>query len=98
MWNFLLFLILPPKTLIGPITGGAHNISNSILNFYIRAYLFPVFYFITNIIFLFRFKKLILATELLKQNIFKKTIKKSSFNFVNLYFNLKKIKNKKKNR
>ena len=96
MWNFLLFLILPPKTLIGPITGGAHNVSNSILNFYIRAFFFPVFYFITNIIFLFRFKKLIFSTELLKQYIFKKTIKKSLFNFVYLFFNLKKIKNKKK--
>jgi hypothetical protein len=96
MWNFLLFLILPPKTLIGPITGGAHNISNSILNFYIRAFLFPVFYFITNIILLFRFKKLIFATELLKKKIFKKTIKKSLFNFVYLFFKIKKIKNKKK--
>ena len=96
MWNFLLFLILPPKTLIGPITGGAHNVSNSILNFHIRTFLFPVFYFITNIIFLFRFKKLIFATELLKRNIFKKTIKKSLFNFVYLFFKLKKKKNKKK--
>ena len=96
MWNFLLFLILPPKTLIGPITGGAHNVSNSILNFHIRTFLFPVFYFITNIIFLFRFKKLIFATELLKRNIFKKTIEKSLFNFVYLFFKLKKKKNKKK--
>jgi hypothetical protein len=96
MWNFLLFLILPPKTLIGPITGGAHNISNSILNFHIRTFLFPVFYFITNIIFVFRFKKLIFATELLKQNIFKKTIKKSLFNFVYLFFKLKKKKKNKK--
>ena len=22
-WNFLIFLLLPPKTIIGPITGGA---------------------------------------------------------------------------
>ena len=33
MWNFLVFLILPPSTLLGPITGGAHNVTNSILNF-----------------------------------------------------------------
>ena len=98
MWNFLFFLILPPTTLIGPITGGAHNVSSSILNFYVRAFLFPVFYFITNIIFLFRFKKKIFATELLKQNIFKNTVKKSLFNFVYLFFKLKKINNKKKNR
>ncbi len=96
MWNFLIFLILPPKTLIGPITGGACNISNSITNYYIRALLFPIFYFITNIIFLFRFKKLLFATELLKKNIFKKITKKSLFNFVYLFFNLKKIKYKKK--
>ena len=96
MWNFLIFLILPPKTLIGPITGGAYNISNSIANYYIRTLLFPIFYFIANIIFLFRFKKLLFATELLKKYIFKTTINKSLFNFVYLFFNLKKIENKKK--
>ena len=96
MWNFLVFLILPPATLLGPITGGAHNVANSILNYYIRAFLFPIFYLVTNIIFLFRFNKLIFATELLKKKIFKKTIKKSLFNFVYLFFNFEKNKNKKK--
>jgi hypothetical protein len=96
MWNFLVFLILPPTTLLGPITGGAYNVTNSILNYYIRAFLFPIFYFITNIIFLFRFNKLIFATELLKKNIFKKSIKKSLFNFVYLFFKFQKKTNKKK--
>ena len=96
MWNFLVFLILPPTTLLGPITGGAYNVTNSILNYYIRAFLFPIFYFITNVIFLFRFNKLIFATELLKKNMFKKTIKKSLFNFVYLFFKFQKKTNKKK--
>jgi len=96
MWNFLIFLIIPPTTLLGPITGGAHNVTNSTLNFYIRAVLFPFFYFITNIIFLFRFKKLIFATELLKKIILKKSIKKSLFNFVYLFFKFQRKKNKKK--
>jgi len=96
MWNFLVFLTLPPATLLGPITGGAHNVTNSILNYYIRAFLFPIFYIITNIIFLFRFKKLIFATELLKKNIIRKSIKKSLFNFVYLFFKFQKKKDKKK--
>ena len=23
LWNFLIFILLPPKTLLGPITGGS---------------------------------------------------------------------------
>ena len=85
-WNFLIFLLLPPKTLIGPITGGANNLSSSKIESGFRNLLFPIFYIFTNIIILFRYKKILFATDLLKNKIFKYNQKKSTFNFVYLFF------------
>lgn len=95
LWNFIIFLVLPPKTLLGPITGGANILSNSMVDKFIRKFFFPIFYNISNIIFLFRFKKLIFSTELLKKKIFRRNVKKSIFNFVYVFFeNNKKTKKK----
>ncbi len=95
MWNFLIFLLLPPKTIIGPITGGA-NYSNSIgLNFLVRSLIFPIFYKISELIILIRFKNIIFSTDLLKKYLFRKTIIKSKFNFVLKFFKIKKNKQKK---
>ena len=93
LWNFLIFLLLPPNSNIGPITGGAKFIKNSSL---IREYLFPFFYKISEIIAIKRNFDLIFSTDLLKEYLEKKTIKKSSFNFIVKKFNYKKkrIKNK----
>ena len=64
-WNFLIFLLLPPKTLIGPITGGAHFKKTN--NFYlIRKYFFPLFYKISEIIVNYRNYNLVFSTDLLK--------------------------------
>jgi hypothetical protein len=90
LWNFLIFLLLPPKTIIGPVTGGAYYRSSII-----RKYIFPILYSISQIIIYFRFNHINFATSLLKKNLFFFIKKKSGFNFV-LYALKKKIKNKKK--
>lgn len=91
LWNFLIFLLLPPKTKIGPITGGAYFKSNII-----RKFFFPILYSISQIIIYYRFNHINFATDLLKKHLFFFIKKKSSFNFI-LYALKKKIKNKKKN-
>ena len=93
LWNFLIFLLLPPNSYIGPITGGANYTKNSSI---IRNFLFPIFYKISEKIVIFRNFDLIFSTDLLKKFLNKKTIKKSTFNFIvkNFDQNHKKIKNK----
>ena len=91
LWNFLIFLLLPPNTLLGPITGGAKfNKSNNI----IRKYFFPVLYLISEIIINLRNFKLIFATDLLKKFLNNKTITKSEFNFIINQFKLNNISQK----
>ena len=87
LWNFLVFFLLPPKTIIGPITGGAKFNDES---FFIRSYLFPIFYKISEYIINLRKYRLIFSTELLKKYLSKSTIKKSNFNYIIKKFNFKK--------
>ena len=93
LWNFLIFLLLPPNSNIGPITGGAKFPKKTSL---IREYLFPFFYKISEIIVIKRNFDLIFSTDLLKKYLKKKTIQKSTFNFIikKFVFKNKKIKNK----
>ena len=86
LWNFIIFLLLPPKTIIGPITGGAQFIDES---FFVRSYLFPIFYKISEIIINIRNYNIIFATELLKKYLSKKTKKESIFNYIVKKFNYK---------
>ena len=67
MWNFLIFLIMPPKTIMGPITGGSLKNNDFSIDSLIRNIFFPFFYYITNLILLLRFKNLIFSTSLLKK-------------------------------
>ena len=93
LWNFLIFFLLPPRTILGPITGGALYNKSNVINYLIRKIVFPFFYKFSELILIIRFKKkLIFSTELLKQYLSKKIIRKSSFNFVlkNLIFKKKK--------
>ncbi len=95
-WNFLIFIFLPPRTLLGPITGGA-NFSNSLnLNYIIRAFFFPVFYKISEFFVFLRTKKIIFSTDLLKKYIFKRNLKNCEFNFIIKNLEIKK-KQKKSN-
>jgi hypothetical protein len=77
LWNFLIFLLLPPKTIIGPITGGA-NFKFS----FIRKYIFPALYLISQIIIYFRFKYIHFSTSLLKKNLLFLIKKRTHFNYV----------------
>lgn len=77
MWNTLIFLLLPPNTIIGPITGGALFKKN---NF--RRFILPIFYFISEKIIFLRYRKVIFSTSLLKKYISKNNLKNSYFNFV----------------
>ena len=80
LWNFIIFLLLPPNSILGPITGGAHFSKGD--GYIIRKYIFPFFYKISEIIILLRYEKPIFATNLLEKYLYKKTINKSIFNFV----------------
>ena len=90
MWNFVLFLFLPPSTILGPITGG----SNFKKYNFIRRFIFPIFYKITEIILLFRNSNIIFATDLLKKKLSNKILKKSKFNFIFKAYNPQKLKRK----
>jgi hypothetical protein len=94
LWNTLIFLFLPPNTILGPITGGAKFTKKDKKNFIIRNYLFPILYKISENVLNLRFKNIIFATSLLKKFLNNKTINLSNFNFVFKFINLKK-KNKK---
>ena len=89
-WNFFIFILLPPKTLLGPITGGAKFSKKNLINYIIRKFLFNIFYKISEIFVNLRHDKIIFSTDLLKNKLSKYTIKKSEFNFVLYDFNFKK--------
>ena len=91
MWNFILFLFLPPATILGPVTGGS-NYKNS--GNFIRKFIFPIFYKITEFILIFRKSDIIFATDLLKKNLSKTLLKKSKFNFIFKAYNPKKPQKK----
>ena len=93
LWNFLIFIFLPPKTMLGPITGGADYSKNINLNYFIRAFIFPILYKLSEFFLNIRSKKIIFSTDLLKKKLSKVTIRKSKFNFV---FNIASFKKKKK--
>ena len=96
LWNFIVFLFLPKKTVIGPITGGNFSGEVTGINFLIRKYVFKIFYIISNLIIYKKFKKVIFSTDLLKKYVKKSKYKYTLFNFVfsNFFLNKKKIKKK----
>ena len=91
LWNFLIFLLLPPKTLLGPITGGASYNSKN----FIRKFLFPIFYNISKVILNFRFQIKYFETKLLEKYFNKSFKKKNYFNFILKKININKTKEKK---
>ncbi len=95
-WNFVIFLLLAPKSEIGPITGGS-KFSKYSNDFTIRKFIFPIFYSLSNVILRFRFKEPIFSTDLLKKFLSKNIIKKSKFNFIFREINEKQKKNKTRN-
>ena len=86
LWNFFIFLFLPPKTIIGPITGGANYKNKFNL---VRTVIFPLLFKVSELFIIVRKYNLVFSTDLLKKYLFKFTINKSKFNFV-----IKKFKKK----
>ena len=95
LWNCFIFILLPPKTILGPITGGAFFNKSNLLNYLVRKYLFPVLYKISEFFINIRSPYLIFSTDLLKRYLSNKTIKKSKFNFMFNDFVKKKMIKKK---
>ena len=97
LWNFLLFYFLPPKTLIGPITGFLPKNKIESFSGLIRIILIPFFYRLTMLVIFKRFKSLLFSTDLLKNMFLKRDRFKLNFNYL-LFSNLKKkikfVKNK----
>ena len=96
LWNFFLFIFLPPKTILGPITGGANFSNNHNFNYFIRKFIFPILYTISQYFLSIRSKEIFFSTDLLKKYLSKKIKKKSKFNFIikNIVFQRNLIKNK----
>lgn len=91
LWNCIVFLCVPPNTIMGPITGGANFNRSNKSNYFLRKYIFPIFYKISEKIINFRFQKLVFSTNLLKKYLNNTTIQKSNFNYVLNNIKLKKI-------
>tara|TARA_B110000503_G_scaffold34300_1_gene55805 strand:- start:3217 stop:4212 length:996 start_codon:yes stop_codon:yes gene_type:complete len=95
LWNFTTFALIPPNTIIGPITGGSKFLKKPLLNYIIREYIFNIFYKISISILKIRRRKILFSTSLLKKIIPKKN-KNYYFDYVLKDFKFKKSKNKKK--
>ena len=95
LWNFIIFVLLPPNTILGPITGGAIYSQKIKFSNLFRKFLFPIFYKISEFFLNLRCKKNIyFSTDLLKKYLSKKTLKKSIFNYVLKDFSFSKKKMK----
>ena len=73
LWNFLIFLLLPKKTILGPITGGVNTDKINNLENFARILIFPIFYKISLLIINFKFKRALFSTNLLKRYVKNKT-------------------------
>ena len=92
LWNFFLILLLPPKTILGPITGGSLYSKKPLFNFFLRKYIIKFFIIISKIFIKLRTKKLLFSTDLLRKQMGNN--KNYFFNYVLKDFKI--IKNKEK--
>ena len=98
LWNFLLFYFLPPKVLIGPVTGFNPKQKIESYSNLIRLILIPLFFKLSTLVIFKRFKNLIFSTNLLEKNFSKTFSSKIYFNYLvssNLNKKIKVYKNKK---
>lgn len=96
LWNIFLYIFLPPKTHLGPITGFIFKKKITNFNFFLRKYLNNLLFKLNLKILFYRQNKVYFSTDLLKDFITKENKKKIFFNYL---INLIEIKNisKKKN-
>ncbi len=98
LWNFLIFLLSPPNTIFGPITGSIQINKIKNIKSAFRFFIIPLFYKISLSILNLRTKKLVFSTNILIKFLNKNILKKSELNFIltNLKFKKTRKKNKKK--
>jgi hypothetical protein len=87
LWNIFIFILCPPGTIFGPITGSIYSGNVININQFIRAYLFPSLFKISIFFLKIRKKKLLFSTSLLKKILPKKIITNCIFDFQIIYFN-----------
>ena len=95
LWNIFLFLFLPPKTHLGPITGFVFKKKVTGVNFFLRKYLNNFLFKINLQILLVRQNKTYFSTDLLKLLIANNSQKKMYFNYLINLVEVKKNKIKK---
>ena len=96
LWNIFIFILLPPKTHLGPITGFIYKKKITGINSFLRKYLNSLLFRISLKFVFYRQNQIIFSTDLLKPLIKKKDLKNSYFNFLINMIDIKK-KYKKKN-
>lgn len=96
LWNFVIFLLLPPKTILGPITGTIYKENVTDLNKFIRKYILKFFSYISIRILILRRKLFLFSTKNLEAQIPKKMKKKSFFNYIATTIQKKKANNNRK--
>ncbi len=97
LWNTLIFLLSPPGTIFGPITGSIQINKIRNIKSFIRFYIFPFLYTLNLKILLLRSEKIIFATNILDKFINKNFKRKIITNFIlqDLNFSKKKSRYKK---
>ena len=91
LWNSLIFIFSPPGTIFGPITGGLYLGKIKNLSNFLRKFLLPLLFRVSQKFIELRNINLIFATCLLKSIISKRIKKKSIFDFQTFYLLDKKI-------
>ena len=66
LWNFFLFMFLPPKTILGPITGGSKYLKKPYINYFLRKFVLNFFCLISVQVLKLRDNKLLFSTDLLR--------------------------------
>ncbi len=89
LWNSFLFILLPPTTTLGPITGSVHRGKIKNVQTFLRKYLLPRLYYINSKLLLLRKQKLIFATSLLKKYFKEDRHSNSKFGYIlkNIQYN-----------
>lgn len=72
LWNFLLFILLPKKTILGPITGFVYKGKVFNLITFLRYYFLNYLFLISILIINSKYKKIIFSTNLLRNYVKKK--------------------------
>ena len=81
LWNFLIFLFLPPKTILGPITGTTKINSQRLIERFLRKYIMPLTFKISIAIINIRKLNTLFATESLKEIVQDNINSKIYYNF-----------------